>query len=671
MAELVVANAAFVSYPGGVIALRCTDWMGAARGTLSSENDARAIAGEVVRDTQQSSASIFSGDVAAFQDVDDTLEIDLSLLPLEVAASNGMTYLLYASVLVEGDWDPTDTDTTRGSDQHRFLHTCRIGWYGDDNSTTDADPNWAEDLPRVRPHYVIVQLGLTASLQGDETLHIRAFSSPGTTTEILLDQIFFVPIVLTGTKLGEWRLDDFQLRGGGDSQFGSIGFDPPDSGGFVDGADGGDVNGQFTWEPNPGEVAPILFPTPSGGGDYQKDPDNEYMLRVVADDFYVLANTDTTPDSEVAAHAYSVHGSMYRAEQDWLNDDFTRTVADGWGNSPEGFAYYYTTGKSAVNGSQGVLTPGASGASTIRFINAVGLSNPLGADITRLDWFIWQGTFEYSATPTYDGSGDFHAWTRLQVHDPTGSPATLLTLYFVPVSSPTNPELGPGEEWWLQVGEATFPASSGRDGAFHGPVDVSSWYSTGATVAFKIELKRYLLRVKVWDASGAEPGAWDYEDFPPMGTSAPGTAYPFSDEVETAIVHGPFNIILTTSTNNDNSGHSTLWDDFVIGENPYGDPDDMTAVMEQPHGSNVGTQLVPYGAQQMVYWGTRDWTILDGGTPVLDFSSRVWSASGAAELQRAEAVFYWFRSLHLYLVVMNWRSSDRRTGSNRVLLGDR
>jgi hypothetical protein len=69
--------------------------------------------------------------------------------------------------------------------------------------------------------------------------------------------------------------------------------------------------------------------------------------------------------------------------------------------------------------------------------------------------------------------------------------------------------------------------------------------------------------------------------------------------------------------------------------------------MEKPEGTPVGQIEIPQGAQQIVYWGTQDWTNLNSfDNPEIEFSMRAWSGTAAPMLQLASTPWWWFRSVH-------------------------
>lgn len=653
--QLVIADAAYKVYPGGVIVLRASDWLAGARGTLSTEADARSCSGTVVRDTQQVTTSIFSDEDGAFQEADDTLVIDFAAIPdIEI----DMLYRVFISVLVEGDWDASDSDTYRASTNHEFLHACNLGWYGDSLfNLSDSDFASIFYRPRGRPHYVICQAGTIGDVVGDEVLHLRAYAKASTTIEWLLDQIYLLPYVTSGTH-GTWRAGDFSIVGGQHNTFGVVGD-------FVDGADGGDANGKFTWHP-PAHEDHTLFTGADGGGDYQKAADNEYMARVIAADSYYLAHTEASPDVEAAAHAYSILGSNFRSIETVVDDTFSRTVlaADKWGITPEGYAWKFLGAWEAfVDGSEGILrrTNGAGGALAYLRQWTVGMDPAalLGANVL-LPSLNYSGQFRVEE-PVYDGSGDFIA--NIFVGLNLQSADRIWVLWFDAIA----------QSWTLRLGQPrTLTGFTGTDSyTFHGPVDISSWFAYDGPVGFRVLKERYRLRVKVWDATGAEPGTWDFDGFLPITTTTSGVLgagsppanvrlYPYADDLEDA--HNAMalsQVFPSVAMNGANviAEWRSYWDDIVVAYDPLGDPGSVSGSMEMPNGTERAEIEVPYGAWQFVHWKTRDWTELDAGAPNLEFSAKVWNESGAAELQRAESPWWWFRSALAGVVSMNWSSA--------------
>lgn len=650
---LVVANAPYRLFHGGVIALRCSDWMAGARGTLSSEVDTRASSGSAVRDSQTVTNSIFSAATAAFQEADDTLVIDFSSLPLEP----DLTYAVFVSYLIEGDWDTSNSDTYRSATQARFNSACTLAWYGDSTFfLSDTDRAHLKNPVRARPSYTMgsfpgsVQIG---DVVGNETLYWRAYAQSGTTIEWLLDEIVLLPYVVSGVHNG-WAPRDFGVVAGSLSDWGTQIVE--------DGTDGGDDNGQFTWHAYP-ENEETEWAGDDGGGDFQRKASYasaEYMIHVLPDfDAIYLVNTEPTPDEEAPGHAYSLHGVRYRETQTFTTDDFSRVVGgNSWGATADGYGYGMhigTGGAASTDGSVGIHT--LAGPANAASVGSILSGTTTTAKIAAANLTL---SGEVTVTGMTIGSDpDRRARLKIGFRRPTDTGADMLWHIYIDLLD---------ESWTL--------ARTGNT-SFSSPVDISGWYAQDSPIGFKVEILRYLMRAKVWDATGAEPGAWDVEEFRPMFSGLPtGTWYDYPYVSAPTLLHSNAGALLSPGVVSDNrdigSSWSTHWDNFSVDYDPYGTAADMSAAIEQPHeGSKIGEIVVPYGSDYFVYWGSRDWTdfdsFLDG--PYLDFSGRVWNDTGAAELQRAEAPFWYFRAMRDVIIPMNWRSSTREGGWKRVLKG--
>lgn len=640
--ELVIADAPYKLYPGGVVVIKCDEWMAGARGSLTSGADALACTGTRVRDTQTVTTSIHDDVFTAYTEADDTLEIPLAGLPLEF----DFAYNMYVSYRTPGDWDVTDLDQLEFSTQARLGDVVALGFHGLANAAPDENNpiisfEGGEEFGALRgvPYYATEQVGGDMDFFAPETtdtLIVRAFAQDGSTAEWLLDQILLVPYVGFGSIQG-WAVEDFKFVGGDVNASVSI------TNAIEDGADGGDANGKFTWDPNPGDhLAPA---------DYQKKADSstaEYMVRVVEDDGFELVNS--TSGAQSPAHGYALHGVHYREEGEYVNDDFSRTLSGSWGNTPEGFAW--TTGMSSpfvavsVDGSEARMsvTGGTAGGEINGTLGV--LNSGTGAQFQLSDQWTFSGKWRIDAGAWIDVSTGASIFQRFLGGN------LQFAIRFDPVD----------KEW-------DFVYVHGTPTVLHGPVDVSSWYADGLQVGFRMEMRRFVIRVRVWDATGAEPSTWDYEDFKPVDIGTPQT-YPYSDDALGATLGYQFNYLnVGADIGSPDDDVDVAWDDIVVDHTPEGDPGDVGASIEQPEGNEVFSISIPYGAAYLVYWGLRNWTASFGGTFNLDFSAKAWSATGAADLQRAETSFFWFRSTRGGLISMNWRSADREGSHQRVLVG--
>lgn len=721
--ELVIANSAYKVYPGGVIALRCSDWLGPARATLSTEADARSVCGTVVRDAQKVTTSIFDTDridlePSAYQEADPTLVIDTSLIPeLELSQMN---YRALVSILIEGDWDPTNNDTTRGGSQELFANACWMGLHGDDGRPADTNPNDCNIyMPRGLDSYRYTAFVAVLRWGAPTEIIVKAYSQTGTTIEWLLDQIILLPYLSSGVS-GDWTNDDFELVDGQIGSFENVyALDPTTVPGswpeaWVDGADGGDSNSKFTWQPLPYRQQTFL--TLDGGGDYQKD-DSEYMARVRSDlngdgswsDFEFLRDSEDTLKQDPPSHCYGLHGPLYMPAQTWVDEDFARNTGGDhlygandqhfedheWGTTPEGFYWrpdgiFGPTFDAGVGHDHGgALYCDSLGRGVIA--NRVG-DNPvdtgavlqvtagianggagLNADHVRI-----VGSFEVeNMEPTLPDSMPF-----------TQQPLWIATFNRLFVGQGRNGvailmDMRTGK-WLFGMGDVA-PAYLDNPGLdtegdiLYGPT-TETWWDYDVRIGFRIEVHRFIVRVKLWEYAAGEPGAWTFEG--PMairrGVFIDRRDYPYGDDLHYSIEEGfnPLNIhtlnLSQGSANHRFAGSYAVkfYNDLVITYDPEGTNESAWALMEKPEGNEVGRIEMPAGCQHLVYWGKRSWSQWEPalGSNYIDFSSKVWNDPTAAELQRSEAIWWWFRiSRAGGFVSMNWRSSQRNSTSYRVL----
>lgn len=667
MPQLVIADDAYKVYPGGVIVLRAADWLGAARGTLTTEVDALAPTATVVRDSQQVSASIRTAANTAFQEADDTFEIAFADLPMQA----GIRYNPYILARIEGDWDVTNSDTLRESTQEKFRYSCDLRWYGDSqNFLSDTDTSVIAVRPRNIDQYRVLGFGTftgigTVSGGLTEVLHWRAYAQAGTTIEWLISQIYLVP---TGTAAGTQSVPGV---------VGTFSIAP-----LTDGADGGDANGKFTWHPIVLDEQ-TGFVSDDGGGDYQQQADassSEYLARVTVDDFF--------SHDEPSSACYAVHGPFHVPTQVWATDDFSRSVGDGdfsgadghftgvsWGDTPEGFGWVgggtsgssefptgpqdgtgpelgFRVGKAMwVNGSEGVMDirgdpAGTSLLTATMWPIDVNAANQTKARV-RADNLIYSGRIRA------DMSGAFLSdATRVAIVDISTGPNNVSWIN----SMNLQVDLKTGD-WlveWLPAGGTTLA----------GPFS-SSWWSVGGDGSrFKVEIRRYLYRVKVWDATLAEPAGWDYEEFRPLWDGSASDAYPYGDDLDTSIqegdAHTPYIRHFSNGRNSDAKTCQFYFDDFQLEHDAGGAEDSAWASIEQPEGQQRGQIEVPAGSQHLVYWGSRNWTVQDAFLDrYLDFSAKCWNPTTAAELQRSEALWWHFIPAEPFrYIAMNWASSN-------------
>lgn len=635
--DLVIANNPADTYPGYVVAVKCAEWVAAGSGA-TTEIDPLACTGEAVRETQQVSG-ILANPVTAYGNADDTLEITNPPL------NPDLTYDVYVSYRFEGYLDTTNGPLLRAATQETWVSAGVVGMHG--GNRVEGNPIYEYRNPPELPYYRTSQLIGTIRLATPGPLYLRAFSEPGTTIEILVDQVVFIPVSpITYDR----------------TVFGSDGvfaFVP-----VIDGADGGDDGGKFTLTPDTPS-----FAIANHEADYQRKEDvsdAEWFLRINVEDAIGMWGGDVP---QGPAWMYSQHTAAYKGERTWTDDTFdNRTTSPGpgaydWGISPEGYGYAIATSVSAGSPNQGYVSGG---------VGILKIGHPLGQisvqgggpnqgtsgvqnqgiEIQLWDQWEWSGVWQVTLD---NGSGDAY-------------------VDHIPFNS-NHPN--------VQIGSVSFSWVAGiwflslPDGSSI-PHDVTSWYSVGTKVGFRLEVKRFVVRWRFWDADTSEPGTWDEEYYMTLA-GAGDDEYDYDDNLlKTRLVTRPFNGLTLrfqeTITGSLVYPHELTVHNLTLEHDPYGDPEDMAVEVEQPEGDPVGEIVVPYGATYFVYWGKRVWWEYDAGDDAyyLVFSARAWNDIDAALQQRAEIAFFrfWWLPDVFTLIPMNWRSSDRSPVNRRVLVGD-
>lgn len=625
MPDLVIATSAVDAYPGGVIAVRAADWIAAGSTTATSEANALASTGVVVRETQQvASVNVPFLDEDAYQNADDTLEMSASAIGVE----DGMTYFVITTYLLEGEWDLTNEALLRECSNLEYRSVALGGAHGSVGNP-EASPTWEATLLCRIPHFAAFSLRLD-NVDTTDTLHFRFFTQTGTSAEWLIDQIVFLPRALSPN----WLLNqDIRLVGPNSSIVD-----------IIDGADGGDDNGKFT------RFVPVTLDdfavTGAASADYQQKSDGddaEYHQKITTSSNETLFNSVGT-DSEANAWGYGLYCARYREQQTYSVDNFDNRDTSG-GSAPlqdmgideQGYGYNIQPSSSGADPEAYV-----DGADAILRLNSVGsvfvgwgssdqsssAQDNQGAQLDVYDQWDLSGELEWTA-----GSIGGGAW-RILNPSPGTSPDWQIEI---------EPVVG---SWRLGYGGTTTFTNIGA--STH---DISGWFGINSPLGFRLEIKRYVIRARVWDASGAEPSTWDEEMFKPALNGAVKVDYDYSDNLTFAgQAYQQHNFQLGITNVGDTGAPSFPYDVKIhtlqFDYDPYGDPDDMYVRMERPPPAALPDMTIPWGCPYWVSWGNRDWTDPSGLTWDLVYWERVWNDTAAAEIQRAETTAWWFRSIH-------------------------
>ncbi len=730
MAELVRGESPYKKYPGNILALPCVDYV-VNNGTTSVEADSRAsnAIGTVVRETQKEPSGQFGLGQAlppwgpdAFLNASDTLQIDLGSLPLvrntadsavnpPFGVDQTIRYLVALSFIIEGDWNPNDIQTFYNSQQYSFFSTAFIGGYGDIWSDTDTLSLFNANPIIYMPRLITEQYSLAVfntvvqAYVGDDTydnFRIKALGATGSSIEFLLDQLIFIPY--QNIDGAPWNFLDFALIDGELPDFGGV----EGEGDWIDGDDGGDVLGKFTLRPFFEETEDNMTWTASGGGDYQRKtgPSSaEYTMQVSSDPnieaFYTLFNSRKEfgePESEpTPAFMYGMHGAFYRRSLEWFRDDFSRTTGSGnfsgadnhfttyagsgpwWGRTPEGFSWYPISGIRGLEGpindpfghpvrvGHALYVTGGKGVMhSRRHANDDNSQHPLRVCMQPTTGFGFPQT-EWGAKPEvtdFSFAGEFavtiqNAFVVTGDNIIVGMASDSFNIPYYISFDVVNRRWS----WHEYTDNPQIP--------LYGPISISSWWTGSAAVGWRFEISRYRIRVRVWDASGAEPSTWDFEHFrrwqgtviPPPGVSK---NYPYDNPGtigDPDLAHGawrvlnfqyfPYLLINTgVHAGTDPEELKVEFDHIVLENQLWGDVEDVTpthyALYERHGGALVDQIEVPVGAQYLVYWGSRDYTVWneDDAAPYIDFDMKAWNETSAPLMQRADTYFLWLSSKH-------------------------
>jgi len=332
---------------------------------------------------------------------------------------------------------------------------------------------------------------------------------------------------------------------------------------------------------------------------------------------------------------YSLHTANHRGERIWSDDTFDNRNTSGgagvqdMGISPEG--YGYRIGSSSNSPPNEAFVNGA-GQAILRIGQVLGLldidwgNSDTGASSTLNQGMVFQLYDQFSWDMIWEWTNGTDATARIDVMIADGTP------------------------WFRSYISFDIPSGTWRivhpltgAGADH---DISAWFGMNSPVGVRIEIKRYLIRARVWDASGAEPGTWDEEQFLEYVGTGTDESYPYSDdETKSTQINSSFspifNIEHLSAFSIDLPFEITISKNTMT-HNPYGDPESMFARVERPPGTPLDDIEIPFGSSYWVYWGKRDWTDTDFGNDYLEFSTKVWNDTAAAEIQRAEVNDYFF-----------------------------
>ena len=635
--EVKSPSADYTIFPGDIVAVKASAFMGGARGTLTSGSDATAPSSTYVSDTQVISTSY--ANMYAQANVDaaaDTLTIDLDTIGINPDHRYNI-YVCYKII------DSSPDYRSKAKQSFYYKETAGFGhktdgydsvferWYGLFRGTNQ----W---------RYKCFESRLTQITTGQTNiLHIRAFSEGDTATEIRIAQIVLMPWGPKSPVAGNWVDPDFWYYYQPDNYILSQTYiRPADLASFDVLSDGlgtatVDVSSQGVIYSN--SQTNSLIEYQDGVNSSTAEP----AILNIADGADYLGPRDH--------RLYHVWGTWGRAAEAIEDDTFTRTetaVTDptvgynSFGLSPYGYRYYTYfypgPGQGAVwdngggsptymevDGSSAVFAIGGAGSNCYQAkallgtnLNASGgLHSTFGPLLDDLDNYIIEGVVSWDkGTPTSDrdliacvGSGNLYItlnhksngelWGRIEVYPPYNQLQPWISSYVIVA-----------------------------------PILFDSSYTPGDKIHLKIRRRGYVVDGKIWYDGDAEP-SWTYSGYHP-GQQSNGFSgrndwwpYPYTGaqlNAQSYYQNGTFewrpsrNGFLSYGggtpffENNATTGSETRtiykWDRFKVDYDPDGDITKSGNLMLKDSITDtivVGPVTAPAGRWIWTYCGKRIW----------------------------------------------------------------
>lgn len=210
---LATPTGSVTSLKNGIIIVQCKDFIGPARGTLTTISDPLSVVGTVIEDSQTIPVQTTNTSInQQFGLVDDSMRVDVVSLPLET----DVDYRIYVGARVTGS-PPSNalsrvTALTYGND----VSTGVAGFFG--WGIQDAGGSGYKNAPFRRiangniPYYVIYYIGQWFR-ESETYMKLRGWGVTGGNDQTtLFDVLYFVPISELGSPPDpEWTSEDFIL----------------------------------------------------------------------------------------------------------------------------------------------------------------------------------------------------------------------------------------------------------------------------------------------------------------------------------------------------------------------------------------------------------------------------------------------------------------------------
>jgi len=545
------------TYRNGVKVFRLHDFLGPARGTLSTENDSSSVCGTVIRDTQTVSYSGSLGSETISTNLkssgSDTARIhmdDLNLNP-------NFRYHLIIGAKAEGAVDPTKRNAA-----HTYLqigsNAAGIGLYGakaDLIALTDIGATNAPN-PLTNPYYTLLTAGTAMSpgtfTEGYEWLLIRAGTGTGGTFEWVLDVLYLIPngAYTFNNPNNPYVANNFRYL---NSDF----FDPVedfDTNVYDDSFDDVPLDwaGQYSVMP----VAPqgnICLLGQNSSADYQEG-NNEKSFPDITNNF-TTSNWQKDPSSDLTICAGSIFTPSHQIDEDQFDRTTTENLNQYLGESSENrawrilndhpmqavgsprgiycdgtqmifskgkydldFEFYFPDPPDSVSGSTGdpIAVQLGSTANEI----GTGSTNEKHQVLNEMNHCIMEcmvstdhilvAGFQMYAGFARTTSGDF---IGVCLDIPSQDSFGLRT------SSSIFASLVYYQTFGIERELQTQPHETHLDG----PTELTSSFAANTWIRIKVERLWYKYRAKAWLDGDTEPSSWQFEAFMPMPTDTDST----------------------------------------------------------------------------------------------------------------------------------------------------
>lgn len=573
------SSAAVVHHPSGLISVRLADYVGPARGDLSTDTDALASAGTcVVEEQQQTVPSVFTGWNAssAFATADDSAVIPVD----DIGLAEDLWYWPFVSLRTTGDAPSTGRHFGSLLQHDGNFPSFGVA-YGVGSPGSPSFEGHAHPIPNgAIPHYTIRPIATSVLTDfdwdpGDE-LVVRAWNPDGGATSIRLDTLYFLPWSDNGDSgrfllslfpndgilalFGNgtlWRDNDEDATdlpfGGG--KFSVAPWGPPWA---PDGVNWGQIVDFQKDDLEPSSTDLSTFGAANRRSRFIAPVGVTFVpgpLEIMVDDFSFAQGIHAT----YGVHRIADIGKEYLRT---LATGDLSTILDSWNHPDYVILGTWVMFSGVAYGPAFVGDPADFGAGL-----GEGICTTFFGDSNDRDPDIWPGNllpdgrmgfygFAYwGANSVEGGFSASESSTNPRLRSKQYAPDSLETFVAEFTAHILDDDVNAGITFGVNgqtlgnTVEVFANLAFNAGGAveldlqiahfassyhiFDGPATITGSWSPGDTFRVKVEKRGYFWRAKAWADGDAEPGAWDVEGFQPWEKLTTGTGwidYPYDDE---------------------------------------------------------------------------------------------------------------------------------------------